>query len=585
MRFEDLLREVDGFGKYQILVFLMLCLPRLVIPMHFLLHNFISASPSHHCAVPTFAGISNLSQDEVFLSSLPQESDGVLSSCKMFFRPQFYLLENSSWEQDNTSSVQNCQQGWIYDDSQYISTTATEWNLVCENKGLNQAIATFFFIGVTFGAVLFGYLSDRFGRRRILLLSFIVTMLFGTLSAFSTSYVMFIIMRSLCGVGLTGISIISIVLAVEWTDIKHRTFCGTISGISWSVGYMLLALVAYLIRTWRWLLLAVTSPCLICIVIWRWIPESARWLLTKKEVEKAHSYLSRCAEVNGKKDFCSKITPEVLQKTVTVDESRTYFYWNLVKTPKLRKTTLCSSIVWFGVAFTYYGISLNIHGFSLDPYLTQFMFGAIEIPAKLGVYFVLDHIGRRHCQAWTLIITGSLIALNTVIPEAQGHALRSAVAILGKGFSEASFTTVFLYTAELYPTVLRQSGIGCCSFVARLASSLAPLIMLLEDTWKYFPPTIFSLVAGLSGTVAFVLPETTNVQLPETIEDVENDSAKVLGTPVSDQSMDGEIAHGLMSQTSTDAPLSQPQEVNSDSDRTQHQNNALEVNGMHTSGC
>lgn len=69
----------------------------------------------------------------------------------------------------------------------------------------------------------------------------------------------------------------------------------------------------------------------------------------------------------------------------------------------------------------------------------------------------------------------------------------------------------------------RQNGFGCCSFVARMASSLAPLIMLLDDTWKYLPPLIFSVVAVLCGLVAFLLPETTNIRLPETIEDVEDD--------------------------------------------------------------
>ncbi|XP_060610403.2 solute carrier family 22 member 7-like [Anolis sagrei] len=570
MKFEELLAEVDGFGKYQILVFLMLCIPRLIIPMHFLLHNFISAIPPHHCAIPDFPGISNLSQEEVFRVSLPRELDGTWSSCKMFSRPQLHLLINSSGELDNGSSIQNCQQGWVYDAGQYASTTATEWDLVCEKKGLNQAIATFFFIGVTLGSVFFGYTSDRFGRRTMLLVSSFITVFFGGMSAFSVSYWMFVTLRTISGVGLTGMSIISLILAVEWTDIKHRTFCGTISGMSWSLGYMLLALIAYLIRSWQWLVLAVTCPCLLSIAVWWWLPESARWLLTKKEVETAHGYLSKCAKVNGKEDFPSKITPEILRKSVTIEESRTYFYWHLVKTPKLRRITIFSAIVWFGVSFTYYGISLNIGGFSLDPYLTQLMFGAIEIPAKLGVYFVLDHIGRRHCQGWSLIVTGSLIALNTIIPAEHGH-VRSAVAILGKGFSEAAFTTVFLYTAELYPTVLRQSGVGCCSFVARLASSIAPLVMLLDDTWKYLPPMIFSVVAGLAGSVAFLLTETTNIQLPETIQDVEGDRNKTpLGDQVHEQSIaadSGGIALGMLSQMNVDALLPEPQEANKDCDK------------------
>ncbi|KAJ7341182.1 hypothetical protein JRQ81_005000 [Phrynocephalus forsythii] len=509
----------------------------------------------------------------------------MLSSCKMFAWPQLRFQGNHSWEMGNASAIQNCQEGWVYDHSQFVSTTATEWDLVCEKKSLNQVIATFFFLGVTIGSVLFGYLSDRFGRRRMLLVSFLIALFFGTMAAFSVSYVMFVIMRTLCGVGVAGISIISLILAVEWTDIKHRTFCGTINSISWSLGYMLLALVAYLIRTWRWLLLVVTSPCLLGIIICWWLPESARWLLTKKEVEAAHGYLSKCARVNGKTDFHSRVSPEVLQKAVAVDQSRAYFYWHLVKSPKMRKITVYSSIVWFGVSFTYYGISLNISGFSLDPYLTHFLFGAIEIPAKLGVYFVLDHIGRRHCQAWSLIAAGSLIALNTAIPSAYGH-VRSMVAILGKGFSEASFTTVFLYTAELYPTVLRQSGMGCCSFVARLASSTAPLIMLLDDTWKYLPPLIFSVVAAVSGMVAFLLTETTNAQLPETIEDIEgNRNKNFIRTQFQEPRAESDVALGLMNQMSTDASLLQQQEVNNECHEKQQHQTTLLANGTDPSRC
>uniref|UniRef100_A0A8D0G3A4 Major facilitator superfamily (MFS) profile domain-containing protein n=1 Tax=Sphenodon punctatus TaxID=8508 RepID=A0A8D0G3A4_SPHPU len=267
MRFEELLVEVDGFGKFQILIFFLLCLPRIIIPWHFLLHNFISAVPPHHCALPNLISFANLTQDKILLVSIPRGDDGTFSSCEMFSEPQFHLLVNSSQELVNGSSIQSCHQGWVYNHSQFISTTF-QWDLVCEKRSLNQTIATFFFIGVTIGAVIFGYLSDRFGRRKMLLLSFVVMVIFGALSAFAESYFMFVVTRTLCGVGLTGMSIISLTLGVEWTDVKHRTFCGTISGISWTLGYMILALVAYLIRDWRWLLMAVTYPGLLIIIIW-----------------------------------------------------------------------------------------------------------------------------------------------------------------------------------------------------------------------------------------------------------------------------------------------------------------------------
>ncbi|XP_075705646.1 solute carrier family 22 member 7-like [Rhinoderma darwinii] len=517
MHFEDVLSEVGGFGKFQILSLMILCLPRVILPLHFLLHIFISAVPPHHCAISSHRNPGNLSQEDLLLINIPQEPDGTFSSCKMFSEPQPHLILNRSRGTVNGSEVQNCDQGWEYDRSTFFSTTVTQWDLVCDKKWLNQAAATFFFMGLTTGSLICGFLSDRFGRRRILLVSFLVSTVFGVTSALSVSYVMFSICRLLCGVGLMGMTLISITLALEWTDVSHRTFCGTISSLSWTAGYMILALLAYLIRDWRGLLLATTSPCLLAIVTWWWVPESARWLLTKQDSPAAHKYLSRCAEMNGRPGFIQKISPEVLQKTVSV-ESRKYNFWDLVRTRQLRKNTLCLGVMWFGVAFSYYGISFHVTGFSLSPFLTHFIFGAIEIPAKVGVYLLLDRIGRKRCQGGSLIITAACIGLTCLTP--PGH-WRSVVAILGKGFSEAAFTTAFLFTAELYPTVLRQTGLGFCSFMTRLGSSMAPLVILLDDFWTLLPSVVFSCMSLVSGAAAFFLTETRNIQLRETIQEVE----------------------------------------------------------------
>ncbi|XP_073529377.1 solute carrier family 22 member 7 [Phyllobates terribilis] len=453
MHFEDVLSEVGVFGKFQILSLMILCLPRVILPLHFLLHIFISAVPPHHCTIPDHRNPGNLSQEDLLLLNIPQEDDGSFSSCQMFSEPQLHV-NRSEGVMMNESWLQSCNQGWDYECSTFSSTTVTQWDLVCDRKWMNQAAATFFFLGLTIGSLICGFLSDRFGRRKILLVSFLVSAVFGVMSALSVSYIMFSICRLLCGVGLMGMTLISITLALEWTDVTHRTFCGTISSLSWTVGYMILALLAYLIRDWRWLLLAATSPCLLAIASWWWVPESARWLLTKQDATAAHMYLTRCAKMNGRSEFIQKISPEVLQKTVSL-EIRKYNFWDLVKTRQLRKNTLCLGIMWFGVAFSYYGISFHISGFNLSPFLTHFIFGAIEIPAKIGVYLLLDRIGRKRCQGGSLIITATCIGLTCIMPQGPW---RSLVAILGKGFSEAAFTTAFLFTAELYPTVLSSGA-------------------------------------------------------------------------------------------------------------------------------
>uniref|UniRef100_A0A8B9F164 Solute carrier family 22 member 7 n=1 Tax=Amazona collaria TaxID=241587 RepID=A0A8B9F164_9PSIT len=477
MKFEDLFLEIGGFGRFQILVLFILCLPRINLPMHFLLHNFLAATPPHHCAIPPQEAFENLTTEEVLLISIPRDPDGTFRSCEMFSQPQFQLLLNSSLQPENSSTTQHCQHGWVYDHSQFTSTIATQWDLVCEQRGLNQATATFFFIGVTIGAVIFGYLSDRF-------------------DPFQDVPPELQFHKGRAGRGLEQPGLVEGVPARGRGEDplslarggKHGAPTGALSS-----------------RT-------------------RWVPESARWLIVELGKAKAPACggfpKSTAAELSPPFHL-----PQALRKMATDKKpGGSYSYISLFRTPVLRKISLCSGAVWFGVAFSYYGMSMNLTGFGLNMYLSQFVFGVIEIPAKIIMYVLVNRVGRRQSQAWSLILTGLCIGANIIIPK-PFTSLRSIVAIMGKGFSESAFTTVFLYTSELYPTVLRQNGMGYTSFVARLGGALAPLVFLLDEVWRSLPEVTYCGVAVCCGSVAFLLPETLNVCLPEGIEDVEKTHA------------------------------------------------------------
>ncbi|XP_075403650.1 solute carrier family 22 member 20-like [Tenrec ecaudatus] len=99
--------------------------------------------------------------------------------------------------------------------------------------------------------------------------------------------------------------------------------------------------------------------------------------------------------------------------------------------------------------------------------------------------------------------------------------LRTAQAALGKGCLASSFICVYLFTGELYPTEIRQMGMGFASVNARLGGLVAPLVTTLEEVNAVLPPVGFGVTSILAGLAICLLAETRNMPLVETIEAME----------------------------------------------------------------
>uniref|UniRef100_A0A4W4EGR8 Zmp:0000001102 n=1 Tax=Electrophorus electricus TaxID=8005 RepID=A0A4W4EGR8_ELEEL len=455
MKFENILAETDGFGRYQIAIITLLVFSRISLPGHFLLNNFIAAIPSHHCAITSLENegvFGNLTKEQRLTVSIPKQEEGTFASCHMFPEPQFHLLTSSS----NTSAlpVIQCQNGWEYDHSTFRSTLVTQFDLVCQTKGLTKVSASIFFAGIMFGAAFYGILCDKYGRKTMLLVSIVSALVFSIASIISTNFSLFMAFRF-----LTGISIISIVLSLEWVDTEHRTFIAVFGSVTWTLGNLMLAGIAYVITDWRMLIVTVTAPLALAVATWGWVPESARWLIVNGRIEAAYRYLQTCARFNGRQDFTARIKPETLFAVTSGQLGHNYTYLDLIKTPCLRRLTIITGIIWYGVASTYYGISLNVTGFGLSLHMTHFIYATVELPAKVLIYFSLEKLGRQLSQVGTLVLTGVCLIINIILPK-DYWMFRTSVAVLGKGLSEASFTTVFLYTTELFPTVLSADRVA-----------------------------------------------------------------------------------------------------------------------------
>ncbi|NXX45834.1 S22AD protein, partial [Tricholaema leucomelas] len=91
----------------------------------------------------------------------------------------------------------------------------------------------------------------------------------------------------------------------------------------------------------------------------------------------------------------------------------------------------------------------------------------------------------------------------------------TVLAIIGKFTASASFSTSYVYSAELFPTVIRQTGVGLCSMVGRVSGIIAPLIYLLERYHRAIPMAIFGSAPVVGGLLCFLLPETCGTDLAD----------------------------------------------------------------------
>ncbi|NXP79043.1 S22AD protein, partial [Ramphastos sulfuratus] len=91
----------------------------------------------------------------------------------------------------------------------------------------------------------------------------------------------------------------------------------------------------------------------------------------------------------------------------------------------------------------------------------------------------------------------------------------TVLAIIGKFTATAAFSSSYVYTAELLPTIIRQTGAGLCSMSARIAGIIAPLIRLLSQFHQAIPMAIFGSPPVVVGLLCFLLPETRGNELAD----------------------------------------------------------------------
>ena len=134
----------------------------------------------------------------------------------------------------------------------------------------------------------------------------------------------------------------------------------------------------------------------------------------------------------------------------------------------------------------------------------------------------MDRFGRKPILVLCQLVAGCACIGAGFVPTSM-PVLMNVLSCLGKLGSSAAFSLIYLYSAEMFPTAVRNTALGTCSMVARVGGFMAPFIASLgsSEGSTYVPFLIFGISTLLGGSTAILLPETLGTQLPVTIEDAE----------------------------------------------------------------
>lgn len=530
MHFDELLKTLGELGHYQRTRLFLICLVSIVCAFHAMNMVFVGANPKKKCQVPyvnlsSASGAKNVTLDQ-WASYLRRADE---DACEIYNPDEVYnsvsngsytFQELSSGETNVSFSKVSCS-NWEFSREVYGDTIVTQFYLVCDSAWLRSTSKTLYFFGRLLGAVVFGQLSDIFGRRPMFFAGLLMLLIVGCVAAASPSMFVFIPFYILQGAAQTGLFLVAYTMCTELVGPSYRVLAGFLIQGFYSIGYMALSGVAYLIYDWRYIEVAITLPVVLFAAYLCILPESIRWLLSKGREEEAKEIIKKVAETNKvsiTEDMLEDLRSPSEKQKEAVDD-RKYTFVDLFRPFRMLILSLNVWFNWLVNAMVYYGLALGTDNLGGDPYINFMIAGAVEIPAYIMCVLCLNRVGRKKPLTITMIFGGVSCIASAFVPS-DLVALKVTLAMLGKFGITASYAIIYLMAAEVFPTVVRNIGMGISSMSARIGGMLAPQILDLGAVWGPLPLLLFGVLSAVAGSLALLLPETNGRPLPQTIEDV-----------------------------------------------------------------
>ncbi|MBF4520372.1 MFS transporter [Acinetobacter towneri] len=375
-----------------------------------------------------------------------------------------------------------------------------EWALSAVQAGLLASTALF---GMMFGAMTFGTLSDKLGRKKTIMICVAIFSGFTFLGAFASNPVEFGILRFLAGLGIGGVMPNVVALMTEYAPKRIRSTLVALMFSGYAIGGMTSALLgAWLVPEFGWKIMFYIAiiPLVALPLIWKFLPESLMYLTNKKEIEQTRNIVQKISptqQLNGDTEF-------VLNEVIKGDEApvkalfqqgrmfSTFMFWIAFFMCLLMVYALGS---WLPKLMIQAGYSLGASMIFLFALNIGGMIGAIgggaladrfHIKKVLTIMFI--------CGAAALILLGfnsPQIVLYTLIAVAGAATIGSQILL-------------YTFVAQYYPSTVRSTGMGWASGIGRIGAIVGPVLtgalltMNLPHQMNFFAIAIPGVIAALA---------------------------------------------------------------------------------------
>ncbi|XP_064479507.1 solute carrier family 22 member 7-like [Ornithodoros turicata] len=500
--------DLYGHGYFQRIILFCFIVSVIVLHCHTLAFTIIARRVEHWCKRPE--RFDHLTVAQWKNVGIPLEADGSYSRCRIYNDPL----------SANRTPV-SCT-AWEYERTSIVST----WDLVCSREWLVSYAWVIYMLGAATALPAVGTAADQIGRYPVVCLAVGFLLVSGFATYFATNFHFFVCIRGVVSGGVSTIFVNIFILLFEVTAHEYRTFYVTTGA---SFGFVISGIILNTIGQLRlhWttvqlVLMLISSP-LTCTFYF--IEESPRWLLTARKTKRAEKALLWATKLNGEP------LERAMEKYRMLNESlskRNDFRTPPKATPAVlfRSTVLrwrCGMLYlcWFVVMFSYYGI-LETDVDELNYWATIVN---IVSPAPLvaAAYFAMNRVGRKIVFVMAVGLLGlSSIAL---IILSAGTFLSNIFFVVAHGATTVAVAVIILYTAELFPTVVRSIGMCCAYSCGRLGAATA-----IISSPNIISPNITMALIGISVVIGEFalsrLPETLSRPLANTVKEIERGDFK-----------------------------------------------------------